>query len=240
MGLPILILFTCLWYLPLYLKHRKSVKESKKYYLSAFLLGMICIVFALLGQGGVGLILINIPMSVTMLKITGFFRVLIAIALVEELTKFLMGRIILRKVPDLTEAGSMLILGMTGIGFDVAESLTQLDILSAVLRGVLMMHLFLQLFMGKYWWRAQEAGKSGDKAGYKKNIRISLVVPIVVHAIYDYLLLKGVGGIEEAFELSAVLIMSGFVVGLVFIINTLTMARKTIKAEVLAVTESEM
>jgi len=239
MGLPIIIVFICLWYLPLLLKHRKNLKEPIKYYVFAFLLGLVCFAIGILGQSGIGLIFLQIPMSNTALKITGFLRVLIAIAVVEELAKFLLGRIILKKVPDLTEIGSMLILGMTGIGFGFVESAVQLSIYSAVLRGVLMMHLFLQIYMGKYWWRAQEAKKSGDKAGYKKNISISLIVPILVHAIYDYLLLKGIDDVEETDGSSVVLIAGAFVLGLIYMIYTLNMARKMIKAETIAAAEAE-
>jgi len=238
MGLPIIIVFGCIWYLPLYLKHRKLVQEPFKYYLFAFLMGIACCIIAVIVQTAFSLAIYQLKLSAAMMKLTGFFRILIVVAVVEELLKFVLGRIVLKRVPDLTQAGSMLILAMTGIGFDLAESLTQLDVASAVVRGVLMLHLFLQLFMGQFWWRAQEARKSGDEACYKKNMRIALIVPILVHAVYDYCLFKGVGGIDEAFELSLVLIAAAFIVGLVFMINTLIRARKTIKAEATAVTEN--
>ena len=190
MGILVFLPFALLWYLPLFAKHRKTVREKGRYYFFAFLMGAVAFIAAVIVQGLCNTATMNIKPTGIAYDLYGFTKVLLVVAAGEELLKFFFGNLILKKVPDLTEAGSMLILGMTGFGFEVVESLSAADPLGAVFRGLTALHIFFQMWMGKYWWQAQQAKQLGDRETYKQKKRKAFLTPILMHAFFDYPILR--------------------------------------------------
>ena len=234
MGIPVFALFAFLWYFPLFRKHRKNVQEPLKYYWAAFGMGIAAFIASMLIQLIVGFLTRNISFSVIGKEIFGFFNVIITVAVTEELTKFFLGKVVINRVPDLTEAGCMLILGMTGMGFETLESVLNFDIITALLRGLTALHIFFQIWMGKFWFKALCAKNAGNIDVYKKNTRICFLWPIAVHAIFDYIILKAVSLVENGFitEVTGV-IMAGTAILLAILAMTagLITARRTLREE---------
>lgn len=73
-------------------------------------------------------------------------------------------------------------------------------------------HMCFGVFMGYFFSKAKVADFSGDKSGYGKNIKRTLIVPIFLHGFYDcMLMLEGeiAGELTQAF---AILIWYMFII----------------------------
>lgn len=237
MGFLILLPFAALWYLPLFIKHRRIRREKARYYIFALLMGIVAFICSVIVQGACNLATQKIKPEGFAYELYGFVKVLLTVAVTEELLKYFFGRMILKKVPDLSEAGSMLILGMTGLGFELIESISAADPLSAIFRGITALHIFFQMWMGKYRWRAEQARLAGDLADCKKQRRIALLVPILMHALFDYPILRvsKLAETEDPEETAAVIATVAAIAAIVFgvacMIYLFNTARKTVKAE---------
>lgn len=227
--------FACIWYLPLFLKHRKVEKEKKRYYLFAFLLGIASVFASVLFQLVFGIVLPKGRFSGVWAQFYAFFRLLVSVGIVEEMSKFLLGILVIRKIPELTEAGCMLIMGMVGLGFECFETLMGVSSpVTTIFRCILAMHIVFQLYMGIYWHRAMKERTLGNRQNYKKLMARALLVPIIVHTVFDYLALT-VGKFAEVENVNIALPLSMsaalIVIGLGFFIITLVKAYRTIREE---------
>lgn len=243
-GLPLLVLFlialgiylvfVAIWYLPLFIKHRRIKKERARHYVAAFFLGTAAVIAAILAQTGMIAVLPNsLPKGVPGI-ICGFFRIMLTVGVSEELLKFFAGRLVIRKIPDLNEAGCMLLFGAVGLGFETLETLAtgMASPLAVAVRCVTALHIFLQLYMGKFWWRALEAKRAGDIPRFLKERRKALLIPILIHTVFDYPILKIDSMTEEVDDTVALLCVIGAVVfAVVCVIMILISANRTLKAE---------
>lgn len=234
LGAPVLLLFAAIWYLPLFLKHRKIVKEPIRYYIFAFLLGLASVLLAMGIQIGVGFLTKNLKTEGTATVIRGILNVLIVVAVTEEMIKFFLGYLVVRKIPGLTEAGCMLIIGAVGLGFETLETTATFNVLNAAIRGLTALHIMFQLWMGKFWWRARKSRETDDAAGYKKNLAIAFTAPILVHAIFDYLILKAVKLVEDGVvsQMTGLFMTAlALIVAFAFIVITEISAYRTVREE---------
>jgi len=235
MGILIFPVFAAIWYLPLFLKHRKTVREPAKYYLIAFALGLASGVAATAVQLIFGYLTKSLNLPGIWAEIFGFAKVLVVVAVVEELLKLYSGYLVIKKIPDISEAGCMLIMGMVGVGFEFFESIAVFDVLTAVLRGLTALHIFFQLLMGKYLWRALQARMVDDTAAYTGNMRTALLWPVALHTAFDYPVLKAVSLVDKGLvNEKAGLIMIGFALLVAFTSMAVIMisARRTLKEEI--------
>lgn len=235
-GVLVLIVFSVVWFLPLLRKHEKSVTEPRKYYILAFLAGVVCTLLGMALQIGSSMLyqqVLKLAMfeSRVLRIIAGFLNVMISIAVVEELVKSFFGRLIVKRIPNLSEAGCMLLMGMVGIGFGFVEELGGSDLMSGILNGVLELHLFFQFVMGAFMWRAWDAKKKGDKAGSRKNMTLALLIPILVHGVYDYFLLLGQNIVDTNLEQAFLFMVIALVIGIIYVIKSVRFAHRTVNKE---------
>lgn len=235
-GLFFLLAFTAVWYLPILIKHTKTVHEPAKYYVCAFFAGFGATILTMILQIGFAFLLnylngLDALQTGPLKTVTGMLYVLVAIAAVEELTKFFLGRLIMKRIPGLSQAGCMLLMGMVGIGFGFVEEIGGSSILGGILNGMLALHLFFQLVMGIFMWRAWEAGKKQDHAGYRKNMALALLIPVTVHWIYDYFLLKGEALADTNFDTAFLFIVIALLISIAYSVVSVVTAWKTVNRE---------
>ena len=127
--------------------------------------------------------------------LSGFLTALITAALLEELFKYVFFRLAVRKHREVVCWLDAIIAAIAvGIGFALAEDLTYLfDGAGSILRALLPGHLLFQAIMGYYF------GKARVTKQVKYDV-LSLVVPILVHTLFDMFLtgLMSIIGSPEA------------------------------------------
>ena len=132
--------------------------------------------------------------------LSGFLTALISAALIEELVKYSMFRLAIRKNQEVVCWLDAIIAAIAvGIGFTLLEDMTYLfDGAGTILRAFVPGHLLFQGLMGYYY------GKARVTKQFKYHL-LSLVVPILVHTLFDMFitgLLSIVGNSEELTSLT--------------------------------------
>lgn len=115
----------------------------------------------------------------------GFFRALIQAfilaALFEEIAKYIVMRLCLKKPGALTNRLDAVICGaVVGLGFQIIEDLLYANgsIVSAIVRAVTPYHFIFGMIMGYFFGKALETGKKSDHVK-------ALLLPILVHGLFD-------------------------------------------------------
>lgn len=118
----------------------------------------------------------------------------ICVALVEELCKYTAGRISTwkNKAFDYT-FDAIVYMETAAVGFAVLENISYVldgGISVGIMRAVLSVpgHVIFGLFMGFFYGRAKYAKVRGNRRGYKRNIRLAILVPTILHGFYDFCL----------------------------------------------------
>lgn len=187
MPLIIFLIFVFVWYFPVYCGQGKTERLSHRTVPIAILTGMIP-VFAvvLLIQIGLGRFYKLISVSGMLYTALDAF---VSAALVEEFVKFVAGYLIVRKTKPQRGVDYVLIFGAVGLGYEVTETLLQLDsVIAGIVRGVFALHIIWQFWMGLYYWKFRDAKRLSDSKSAVKNITLAFVVPIVLHGMNDFLL----------------------------------------------------
>jgi len=123
--------------------------------------------------------------------------VFIGVALVEELCKWLFTMLIGFRSKNFDETFDIIVYStFVSLGFACIENVlyvVQGGFLSALLRAITSVpgHMCFGIIMGYYLLLAKLSKKNNNKKLYKKNIALSLVIPILAHGIYDYFLFLG-------------------------------------------------
>lgn len=223
-----------MYFIPIYTKHRKIVKEPVKFYCMAFGAGLIATFIAGVIEILIKLLLNRAGTSGIIYEIFFILYVFIGVAGVEEIVKFYAGRSIARKVPRLTESGSIIIFGFAGIACGFFELLGLSDIYIGIFRGLLPLHFLLQMWMEKNWFTAQKAKGAGDEKQYKKHIKRALIFPIISHGLFDYPLLKA-AALHKAEKISSFdslsIMLISAIVGVVTAVIIIRSVVKALKAE---------
>lgn len=112
--------------------------------------------------------------------LSGFLTALITASLIEEIAKYIMFRLAIRKNPGLVCWLDAIIAAVAvGVGFTLLEDITYLfDGAGTILRAFVPGHLLFQGIMGYYY------GKARVTKQFKYHV-LSLVVPILVHTLFD-------------------------------------------------------
>ena len=112
--------------------------------------------------------------------LSGFLTALITAALIEEIVKYIMFRLAIRKNREVVCWLDVIIAAIAvGAGFTLLEDVTYLfDGAGTILRAILPGHLLFQGLMGYYY------GKARVTKQFKYHI-LSLAVPILVHTLFD-------------------------------------------------------
>ena len=127
--------------------------------------------------------------------LSGFLTALITAALIEEIVKYIMFRLAIRKNPEVVCWLDVIIAAIAvGVGFTLLEDVTYLfDGAGTIVRAILPGHLLFQGLMGYYY------GKARVTKQFKYHV-LSLVIPILVHTLFDMFIigLMSIVGSSEA------------------------------------------
>lgn len=123
--------------------------------------------------------------------------VFIGVALIEEFSKWIVVYIISYKNKEFDEFYDMIVYSVfVALGFAFLENLVyvfQEGVGTGILRAFLAVpgHAFDGVFMGYYLGLAKISSLNNNKNLEKKNKIFSIIIPVLLHGIYDYCLLSG-------------------------------------------------
>ena len=128
-----------------------------------------------------------------------FVEYFLIVAGSEELAKFLCGMLLLKNCKRRIDY--VVVFAAVGIGFEIFESVLQINDLSGLLiKGLLSLHVCFQIFMGSLYGRG--------------NKWLALIVPWVIHGAYDFMLSYSTGqAIVGSTAEKGALTMLGVVIG---------------------------
>lgn len=128
----------------------------------------------------------------------GFLTAFLAAGLVEEVLKYLMFRLAIFKNKEVgTWLDAMIAAVFVAAGFGMLEDVGYVMGGDAnILRAILPMHLLFQLVMGYYYGKARVTGQ-------KKYHVYSLVVPILLHTVFDMFVIALLSIVGDSATLSS-------------------------------------
>ncbi len=126
------------------------------------------------------------------------FYAFICVALIEELCKWIMVRFIGYNHKEFDEVYDIIVYAIfVSLGFAFVENImyvmTSVKLLTAVFRAVSAVpsHACDAIFMGYYLSLAKQYAERNDKASETKNKILSILIPTVLHGIYDFCIMAG-------------------------------------------------
>ena len=179
---PIVQLAVCLLILSWLLKQKPGERFSKKAVWRFLLFGALS-----------AIVLIALSLASPIKKdaffdlhplLSGFLTALLTAALLEEVLKYLLFRLAIRKNSEVRcWQDAILAAVIVAIGFTLLEDLTYLfDGAGSILRALLPAHLLFQAVMGYFYGKARVTKQA-------KYHVLSLAVPILLHTLFDMFLI---------------------------------------------------
>ena len=183
MPLIIFVAFIFVWYFPVWARQGKGNRLPVRPILRSVLAGMFPVFFAaLIIQILLGNLYRALSVPYLMNKALSSY---VDVALVEEGFKFLGAYLIIRKLDPQRKSDYILIFGAVGLGFEITETLLELDSpLAGAVRGMFAMHIIWEFWMGSFFWEYRQRRKPGF-------LLLSLAVPFVLHGTNDFLCFVG-------------------------------------------------
>ena len=189
------------WYL-----YKKDVhKESKGLLVKLFIGGIgsafLTFVLTILANSVVPGIVPTIDGSVNYNIIGLFIRVMLGIALIEEFSKWFFSYYIGYRSKEFDETYDIILYcGFVALGFATFENVLYVftsdnTLQVALLRAITAVpgHVCDAILMGYYLGLAKQYELVGDIKLRKKNMILSIAIPMVTHGIYDFLVMSGSG-----------------------------------------------
>ena len=178
----------------LYIYSKDKEKESKKLLIKLFCFGIISCIPAVILELAVGGIF-GSQTDMSMFRM--FFYVLISIALVEEVCKWFFIYKISYKHKEFDHIYDAIVYCVfLSLGFAAFENIFYVfegGLKIAFLRAISAIpgHACYAITMGNYLGLAKMYFFSNNKKLEKKNLRLSIIIPIIMHSLYDYCLFTG-------------------------------------------------
>ena len=201
----------------IYVKDKKD-KEPIGLLIGLFFAGMGTVISALIleaiGQLLVGLIFGYYPV------IEAIVLAMVIVAPAEELGKYFVLRMITWKNKHFDYSYDAIVYSVfVSLGFAALENIGYVfsnGVGTAVVRMFTAVpgHACFAVLMGFFYSRAKYASLTNNKANYKKFNALSILVPIVLHGIYDAVLMTGEAAGEDIVMVLCVLLWIGFVIAL--------------------------
>ena len=122
-----------------------------------------------------------------------FVEVFAGVALVEELCKYFFLKRTTWRSPEFNfRFDGIVYAAFTSLGFAALENIMYVfsnGLGTAVARALLSIpgHCIFGIYMGYYYGLAKQADYAGDENQSRRNRRLALLVPTILHGIYDYL-----------------------------------------------------
>ena len=182
--LPSIILFIIVW------RADKIEKEPIKLLLKLFGLGALTVISALV----IGMFCDDVVFASVNKQNLLFilFDNMIVTALVEEAGKYFVLKKVTWKHPEFNYTFDAVVYAVcVSLGFATIENIFYLideGIDIAIIRGLLSVpgHVIDAIFMGYYYGLAKCADAAQDDAGRSRNLKLALIVPVLLHGIYDF------------------------------------------------------
>lgn len=203
-------------YLCYYVYAKDINKEPMGLLIKIFFLGVVtCIPVAILE----GVVMNYFPVEDSSI---GFIRMLInvfiSVAIIEEGFKWLVTKYVGYKDSNFDEVYDIIVYAVfASLGFACLENVLyvfQNGMGNALLRAITSIpgHASFGIAMGYYLSKARINEINNNKSGVTKNILLSLVIPALIHAIYDAILMAGLSvGIFFVFDIAMVIVCFGLV-----------------------------
>ncbi len=183
--LPSIVLGWIIW------KNDKVEKEPAGLLIGLFFSGIGSIIVTLI----LSLFVYMIPMcnpdkGTTLIEL--FFGVFIGVALVEEFSKWIFVKLITWNNKAFTHIYDAVVYSVfVSLGFATLENILYVfsgGLSTAIMRAVLAvpLHTFCGVFMGYYYGLAKQSEINKRKDLVKKNLFLSVLVPMLIHGFYDY------------------------------------------------------
>lgn len=182
----------------------KKEKESKKILIKIALMEIPFIIAAVIAElvGEAVLQGITGEDDSNLLFIAAFCFLIIAPA--EELFKFLGARVPTWKSPEFNcKFDGIVYCTTSALVFAVLENLGYVlgsqSLVTAIMRAICCIpgHFMYGVLMGVFYSRARVAMNNGDKKGKRKNIFLAILIPSLIHGLYDTLAFSFVPLAEE-------------------------------------------
>lgn len=191
MIITLLISILPVYLVGLYIYKKDRNKEPKSLLKKLFIYGMLSCIPA----GIIELLLGNLfGPEETMNMIKLFLYVLITIALIEELFKWIIVYALTYNKQEFDEVYDAIIYAVfASLGFACFENIFYVlstDVSVGLFRAITAIpaHASDAIIMGNYLGLAKIASINKNKKLYKKNLILSITMPTIVHTIYDYCL----------------------------------------------------
>ena len=169
-------------------------KEPIKELLKAFLLGIVAVIITLVVSFIFGIADVDVnDINTWQLFIYSF----ISVALVEELSKWLGGYILLRKNKDFNYMyDGIVYFSFIALGFATVENILYAlssDISTVLIRAVTTVpaHVFFGIACGYWFTLAIREKNKGNMEKKNRYLILSIIIPIILHGFYDFCLLTG-------------------------------------------------
>ena len=175
----------------LYIYNKDTEKESKKLLIKLFVFGIISCIPAIILEITIGSFFGN---EANMNIITTFFYVFISIAFIEEICKWLFIYIISYNNKEFNHIYDAIVYCVfLSLGFAAFENIFYtLDggFKIAFLRAISAVpgHACFAIAMGNYIGIAKMQYFNNNKKAEKRNLILSIIIPIILHGLYDYCL----------------------------------------------------
>ena len=188
-----------------YLYKKDANKEPKSLLIKLFLGGIgsafLTFVLSSIANSYIPGIVPTLDGSVEYNIVGLFIRVMIGVALIEEFSKWFFSYYLGYKSPEFDEVYDIILYcGFVALGFATFENILYVftsdnTIQVALLRAITAVpgHVCDAILMGYYLGIAKQYEMAGNLELRKKNLILSVAIPMVTHGIYDFLIMSGSG-----------------------------------------------
>ena len=183
-----------IFFIGMYLYNKDPNKEPTKLLVKLFIGGVLSTIITFLITGIFELLIPELYSESMKSNLIGLlFYVFIGIALIEEVSKWIIVYKISYNNKEFDEFYDIILYAtFVALGFACFENLLyvlQSGLTTAMIRAITAVpgHVFDGVFMGYYLGIAKINYLNGRDKFYKKNILLSILAPIAIHGIYDYL-----------------------------------------------------
>ena len=196
----------------------KKEKEPFGFLISLFFLGMATVVSAIILELVGGLILESAMPNESVLK--GWIDAMIIVAPAEELGKFLILRLRTWKSKHFDYSYDAIVYSVfVSLGFAALENVSyvfQSGIGTALLRMFTAVpgHACFAVFMGFFYGKAKYAQITNKKGRYALFTLLSIFMPILLHGIYDAIIMGGSASDEILISGLSIVVWIGYVITL--------------------------
>ena len=181
--------------LGMYVYKKDKNKEPSKLLTKLFISGVLATILTVILTLILGIffpIILSDPTELNLINL--IFHVFIGIAFIEELSKWIMTFLISYNDKNFDEIYDMIIYAVfVSLGFACFENILYVldgGIITGLIRAFLSVptHTCLGITMGYYLGLAKQSEIKNNQKLRNKNITLSLLIPILLHGIFDYCL----------------------------------------------------